>query len=137
MGIPCTMEDGSPLTVDQNFHLDAVFHAGTLVDAPCQDKGLLLNVNVTFTEVQVASHLPHSSTSNGVAAVVGAEPQKRTHYEVSFESCSFNLDTFKGGSFGRLGKQAKKILDELATHAVGGRGARGNSKKRAVKSRSS
>ncbi|CAM9434441.1 unnamed protein product, partial [Choristocarpus tenellus] len=98
--------------------MDLVFHAGALADAgtaPYWDKGLLLDV--TFAEVQTASHLPHSSTSNGVAAAA-AEAQKRTHYEGSFDPRSYNLNTFTVERFGRLGKQAECFLDELGTHMV-------------------
>ncbi|CAM9204927.1 unnamed protein product [Choristocarpus tenellus] len=52
IGILCTMEDGSPFTVDRNFCMDLVFHAGALADAgsaPYWDKGLL--VDVMFAEV--------------------------------------------------------------------------------------
>ncbi|CAM9947560.1 unnamed protein product [Choristocarpus tenellus] len=103
--------------------------AGT---APYWDKGLLLDV--TFAQVQVTSHLTHSSTSNGVAAAA-AEAQKRTHYEGSFDLRSYNLNTFAVASFGCLDKQAECFLDELATHMVGGRGTGGYSRKGVVKSR--
>ncbi|CAM9649175.1 unnamed protein product, partial [Choristocarpus tenellus] len=67
--ISCTVEDGSPFTVDWNIWMDLVFYAGALADirsALYQDRGLLLDG--TCAEVQAASHLPNSSTSNGVAA---------------------------------------------------------------------
>ncbi|CAM9790846.1 unnamed protein product [Choristocarpus tenellus] len=69
MGIPCTMEGGSPFTVDRNLCMDLVFHTGALAGAgtaPYRDKGLLLDI--TFAEVQATSHLTHSSTSNGVCS---------------------------------------------------------------------
>ncbi|CAN0048633.1 unnamed protein product [Choristocarpus tenellus] len=111
MSIPCTMENGSPFTVDRNFRTDVVFHAGALMDAGSgsyRDKGLLLDV--MFAEAQAASHLLHSSTSNSVAAAA-AEARKCTHYEGSFDPRSYNINTFMVASFGRLGKQAERFLD--------------------------
>ncbi|CAM9214322.1 unnamed protein product [Choristocarpus tenellus] len=110
------MEDGSPFTVDWNFSMDLVFHAGVLADAgraPYRDKSLLLDV--TFVEVQATSHLPLSSTSNGVAAAA-AEARKHTHYECSFDPHSYNLNAFAVESLGRLSKQAECFPEELATH---------------------
>ncbi|CAN0039059.1 unnamed protein product [Choristocarpus tenellus] len=89
MGTHLTMEDGIPFTVDWNFRVDVVFHAGVLVDAgsaPYWGKGLI--PDVSFAEVQAVSRLPHSSTSNGVPAAA-AEEQKHTHLEGPFDPRSF------------------------------------------------
>ncbi|CAM9754730.1 unnamed protein product, partial [Choristocarpus tenellus] len=63
------------------------------------------------------SYLPYSCTSNGVAAAA-AEARKLTLYEGSFDPRSYNLNTFVVESFGRLGKQVERFLDELATHVI-------------------
>ncbi|CAM9765065.1 unnamed protein product, partial [Choristocarpus tenellus] len=118
MGIPCTMEDGSTFTVERNFRMDLVFHAGALVDtrsARYRDKGLLLYIN--FVEVQAVSHLPHSSTSNGVTAAA-AKTRKQTHYEGSFDPRGISLNTFAVESFEHLGKQAESFRFELAVHMI-------------------
>ncbi|CAB1110491.1 unnamed protein product [Ectocarpus sp. CCAP 1310/34] len=65
-----------------------------------------------------------SATSDGIAAQA-SEARKRQHYarpgHVSFDERSFKLTSLAVESFGRLGEEGYEFIDELATHAVGGR----------------
>ncbi|CAN0039749.1 unnamed protein product [Choristocarpus tenellus] len=122
-------------TLDRNIFMDLVFHAGELADArsaPYRDQCLLLDI--TFAELQAASHLPHSSTSNSVVGVA-AEERKYTHYKGSLDPHTYNLNTLAVGNFECLSKQAEGFLDELATHKLGGRGTGGYGREGAIKSR--
>ena len=64
------------------------------------------------------------ATSDGTAAQT-SEARKRQHYArpgyVSLNERSFKLTTSAVESFGRLGKEGYEFIDELATHAAGGR----------------
>ena len=54
-----------------------------------------------------------------------SEARKRQHYarpgHVSFDERRFKLTTLAVESFGRLGEKGYEFIDELATHAAGGR----------------
>ena len=68
--------------------------------------------------------IDRSTTNDGCAART-SEARKRQHYarpgHVSFDERSFKLTTLAVESFGRLGGEGYEFIDELATHAAGGR----------------
>ena len=124
-GIRHAVEDGSPFTRDRELRMDITVAAGGLSKAPqaaYRNKGLL--VDVTYADPQATSHLlGGSATMNGSAAAT-SEARKNAHYatpgNISFDTRSFKLCTFAVECFGRLGKSAAELVDQLATHIVGG-----------------
>ena len=120
------VESGAPFTGDQNLSMDIITRPGALknaLSAGYRNKGILLDVTDADPQAQV--HLRNgSATSDGTAAQT-SEAQKRQHYarpgHVSFDERSFQLTTLAVESFGRLGEEGYEFIDELATHAAGGR----------------
>ncbi|CAB1119445.1 unnamed protein product [Ectocarpus sp. CCAP 1310/34] len=120
------VESGAPFTGERNLSMDIVIRPGALTNASSpgyRNKGILLDV--THADPQAQVHLRNgSATSDGIAAQA-SEARKRQHYarpgHVSFDERSFKLTTLAVESFGRLGEEGYEFIDELATHAVGGR----------------
>ncbi|CAB1110064.1 unnamed protein product [Ectocarpus sp. CCAP 1310/34] len=120
------VESGAPFTGERNLSMDIVIRPGALTNASSpgyHNKGILLDV--THADPQAQVHLRNgSATSDGIAAQA-SEARKRQHYarpgHVSFDERRFKLTTLAVESFGRLGEEGYEFIDELATHAVGGR----------------
>ncbi|CAB1115520.1 unnamed protein product [Ectocarpus sp. CCAP 1310/34] len=120
------VESGAPFTGERNLSMDIVIRPGALTNASSpgyRNEGILLDV--THADPQAQVHLRNgSATSDGIAAQA-SEARKRQHYarpgHVSFDERSFKLTTLAVESFGRLGEEGYEFIDELATHAVGGR----------------
>ncbi len=120
------LESGAPFTTERNLSMDIVVRRGALRDASSpayRNKGILLDV--THADPQAQVHLRGGSATNDGKAAQTSEARKRRHYarpgHVSFDERSFKLTTFAVESFGRLGEEGYKFIDELATHAAGGR----------------
>ena len=68
-----------------------------------------------------------------------SEARKRQHYarpgQVSFDERSFKLTTLAVESFGRLGGEGYEFINELATHAAGGRDGGNMARKGVLKER--
>ena len=66
-----------------------------------------------------------SATNDGAAAAQTSEARKCQHYarpgHVFFDERSFKLATLAVEIFGYNGEEGHKFVDELATHAAGGR----------------
>ena len=92
---------------------------------------------MTHADPQV--HLRNGSAINDGTAAQTSEARKRQHYarpgHVSFDESSFKLTTLAVESFGRLGEEGYKFIDELATHAAGGRDRGSMAKKGVFKER--
>ena len=120
------VESGAPFTGEQNLSMDIVVRTGALPNASSaeyRNKGILLDV--THADPQAHVHLRNGSTTNDGGAARTSEARKRQHYarpeHVSFDERSFKLTTLAVESVGRLGEEGYEFIDELATHAAGGR----------------
>ena len=103
-----------------------VIRRGAMRDASSsvyRTKGILLDVTHADSQAQV--HLRGGSATIDGSAAQASEARKRRHYarpgHVSFDERSFKLTTFAMESFGRLGEEGYKFINEIATHAAGGR----------------
>lgn len=120
------VESGAPFTGNRNLSMDVVVRPGAMRNASSptfRHKGILLDV--THADPQAQVHLRNgSAASDGIAALT-SEARKRQHYarpgQVSFDERSFKLTTLAVESFGRLGEEGYDFINELATHAAGGR----------------
>ena len=106
--------------------MDIVTRPGALSNsssAEYRNKGILLDV--THADPQAQVHLRNGSATSDGTAAQASEARKRQHYarpgHVSFDERSFKLTTLAVESFGRLGEEGCEFIDELATHAAGGR----------------
>lgn len=131
-----TVEDGAPLTVDQDFRMDLVVPAGKLEEEEAtksayHQKSLLMNV--TYAEPQAATYLQRGSATNDGTVAATSEAPKRAHYaspsHVSFGERIFKLTTLAVESFGRLGRNGEEILEQLATSVVRGEEGAGKMRK--------
>ena len=121
-----TIPDSAPFTGDQNLSMDIVVRTWALSNASSvkyRNKGILLDV--THADPQAQVHLRNGSATNDGCAARTSEARKRQHYarpgHVYFDERSFKLTTLAVESFGRFGEEGYEFIDELATHAAGGR----------------
>ncbi|CAB1120916.1 unnamed protein product [Ectocarpus sp. CCAP 1310/34] len=106
--------------------MDIVIRPGALASASSpayRHKGILLDV--THADPQAQVHLRNGGATSDGTAAQASEARKRQHYarpgHVSFDERSYKLTTLALKSFGRLGEEGYEFIDELATHAAGGR----------------
>ena len=94
---------------------------------------------MTHADPQAQVHLRNGSATSDGTAAQASEARKRQHYarpgQVSFDERSFKLTTLAVESFGRLGEEGYEFVDELATHAAGGRDGRSMAQKGVYKER--
>jgi len=140
LSIKHDLESGAPFTTERNLSMDIVVRRGALRDASSpeyRNKGILLDV--THADPQAQVHLRGGSATNDGTAAQTSEARKRRHYarpgHVSFDERSFKLVTFAVESFGRLGEEGYEFIDQIATHAVGGRNGGNMSRRGIVKER--
>ncbi|CAN0450115.1 unnamed protein product, partial [Ectocarpus sp. 12 AP-2014] len=126
LGVKHDVETGAPFTGERNVSMDIVIRQGALTNAPSsvyRHKGILFDV--THADPQAQVHLRDGSATSDGTAAQASEARKRQHYarpgHVSFDERSFKLTTLAVESFGRLGEEGYEFIDELATHAAGGR----------------
>ena len=126
MGVRHDLESGAPFTGERNLSMDIVIRPGTLSNASSSEyrnKGILLDV--THADLQAQVHLRNGSATSDGTAAQASEARKRQHYarpgHVSFDERSFKHTTLAVESFGRLGEEGYEFINELATHAAGGR----------------
>ena len=126
MGVQHDVESGAPFTGERHLSMDIVTRPGALRNASSsvyRNKGILLDV--THADPQARVHLRNGSATRDGTAAQASEARKRQHYarpgQVSFDERSFKLTTFAVESFGRLGEEGYEFINELATHAAGGR----------------
>lgn len=120
------VESGAPFTAERNLSMDIVIRPGALRNASSavyRHKGILLDV--THADPQAQVHLRNGSATSDGTAAQASEARKRQHYarpgHVSFDERSFKLTTLAVESFGRLGEEGYKFIDEVATHVATGR----------------
>ena len=96
-------------------------------------------MGVTHADPQAQIHLRGGSTDHDGSAASTSEARKRQHYartgHVSFDERSHELATIAPESFGRLGLEGSKFIDQLAASVVGGRDGRSMGGKGFVKER--
>ena len=140
LGIRHQVESGEPFTADRNLRMDIVVRRGGLRDAPnreYREKSILLDV--THADPQAQIHLRGGSADHDGSAASTSEARKRQHYarpgHVSFDERSHKLATLAVESFGRLGVEGSKFIDQLAASVVGGRDGGSMGRKGVVKER--
>ena len=126
LGISHQVESGEPLTAERNLRMDIVIRRGGLRDAPnreYRDKSILLDVNHADQQAQV--YLRGGSADHDGSAASTSAACKRQQYarpgHVSFDERSHKLATLSVESFGRLGVEGSKFIDQLAASVVRGR----------------
>ena len=107
--------------------MDIVVRRGGLRDAPNRDyreKSIL--PSVTHADPQAQIHLRRSSADHDGSAASISKARKRQHYartgHVSSDDRSYKLATLAVDSFGRLGMEGSKFIDQLAASVVRGGG---------------
>ena len=102
-----------------------VVRRGGIRDAPIGEygkKSILLDV--THADPQAQIHLRGGSADDDGSAASTSKARKRQHYarprHVSFDERSHKLVTLAVESFGRLGVEGSKLIDQLAATVMGG-----------------
>ena len=89
-----------------------------------REKSTLLGV--TYADPQAQAHPRGGSADHDGAAAPIPEARKRQHYarpgHVSFDEPSHKLGPLSVESFGRLGAEGSKLIDQLAASVVEGGG---------------
>lgn len=126
MGVRHDLDSGAPFTGERNLSMDIVIRRGALFNASSSEyrnKGILLDVTPADPQAQV--HLWNGSATSDETAAQASEAVKRQHCalpgRVSFDERSFIRTTLAVESFGRLGEEGYEFINELATHAAGGK----------------
>ena len=137
---PPPSEKRCALNADSDLRMDIVIERGGLRDASASDfrhKSIL--IGVTYAYPQAGVHLRAGSPDQDGSAASTSEARKRNHYarvgHVSFDERSHKLVTLAVQSFGRLGREGSKLIDQLATNVVGGRDGGAMAKKDICKER--
>ena len=140
LGVRHQVDSGEPFTVGINFRNDIVVRRGGFRNAPnpeYRDKSI--PVDVTHAGQQAQVHLQAGSADHDGPAASTSEAHKRQHYarpgHVSFDEWSHKLTTFALESFGHLGVEGSRFIDQLAVSVVGGRDGGSMSRKRVLKER--
>ena len=91
------------------------------------------------TRKQAQVHLRGGSADHDGSAASTSEARQRQHYarpgHVSFDERNHKLATLAVESFGRLGAEGSKFVDQLAASVVGGRDGGSMARKGVVKDR--
>ena len=123
--------------------MDIVVWAGALANASSpenRNKGILLDVAHADPQAQI--HLFAERTATQPPMEQQPKPPRREESvsttnarprHVSFDERSFKLTTLAVESFGYLGEEGYTFIDELATHAAGGRDGGSMAKKEVFK----
>ena len=133
------MESGEPSTEICGWTLSSGEGvSGTLLaESIDREKSILLDV--THADPQAQIHLREGSADHDGSAAFTSEARNRQHYvrpgRVSFDERSHKLATLAVESFGRLGVEGSKFIDQLAASVVGGRDGGSMGRKGLVKER--
>ena len=114
------------INIDRNLRINIVVRGGGLRDAPnreYREKSILLDV--THTDPQAQIHQRGGSVDHDGSVASTSEARKRQYYvrpgHVCYDERSQKLATLAVESFGRLGVEGSKFIDQLAASVVGGR----------------
>ena len=126
LGTPHQVESGKPSTTDRNLRMNIVVRRGGLRDGPFREyREKSIPLDVTHADPQAQIHLRGGSTDLDGSAAFTSEAGKRQHYvrpgRVSCDERSHKLASFAVKSFGRLGVEGGKFIDQLAASSSGGR----------------
>ena len=118
LGIRRQMESGEPFTVDRNLRMYIVVRREGLRDPPNREyRNMSILLDVTHADPRAQIHLRAVSADHDGSAASTSEDARPGH--VSFEEGSHKLATLAVESFGRLGVEGSKFIDQLAACVVG------------------
>ena len=120
--------------------MDVVIERGGLRDATAAEyRNNAILLDVTYADPQAMGHMRAGSADGDGLTASKSEARKRGHYarpgHVSFDEWSHKLTTFALESFGHLGVEGSRFIDQLAVSVVGGRDGGSMSRKRVLKER--
>ena len=119
------VERGAPFNADRDLRRGIVVERGGFRDASASDlRHKIILTDVTYADPQAGVHVRAGCADQDGSAAFISEERKRNHYarpeHVSFDEPSHKLAAIAVESFGRLGREGRDFIDQLATSVIGG-----------------
>ena len=119
------VERGAPFNADRDLRRGIVVERGGFRDASASDlRHKIILTDVTYADPQAGVHVRAGCADQDGSAAFISEARKRNHYarpeHVSFDEPSHKLAAIAVESFGRLGREGRDFIDQLATSVIGG-----------------
>ena len=119
------MESGALFNADMDLRMDMVIEKRGFRDATASEySNKAIPLDVTYADPPAVGHMRAGSADRDGLATSKSEARKRSHYarpgHVFFDERGYTLATLTVESFGRLVKEGRNLIDQVAASIVGG-----------------